>query len=339
MPFCSKDCYSKFGDYERACLATDASFPNGSEVSTFFSDFLSSECPSDPNNAFCGVCGRHYYSDLADLSLSVAGLHGQPVPASLEADVDKVVAVRHMAYHSRLSKQQDFIRALRYAYALAGNLSATLDLEVSVYSVWYVFFEQYLTVEWAAMKVSVLCLLAVFAVVLCTLGSLTAAALVFVTALSIELVLIGVMGAWGISLNALSTVNLVAAIGISVEFSVHIVHAYLRTEGSRVEKSKDALEGVGTAVFTGIAMTKLLGVVVLAFAHSKIFITYYFRMYFSLVVVGSFYGLLVLPVLLSILGPMPDKDDEFPPAVYSISDPPQTRPQHPEEPEEEISIE
>jgi len=130
------------------------------------------------------------------------------------------------------------------------------------------------------------------------LGSLRAACLLLSTAVSILVVLLGVMGAWGVRLNALSAVNLVASIGIAVEFSVHIVHAFLRSRGTPIHRAAQAFNGVGAAVFSGIAVTKLLGVSVLALAHSRIFVVYYFRMYFSLVVAGSLYGLLLLPVML-----------------------------------------
>ena len=43
---------------------------------------------------------------------------------------------------------------------------------------------------------------------------------------------------------------------------------------------------------------------VLGLAHSRIFIVYYFRMYLALVAAGCFYGLLVLPILLAIFGPV-----------------------------------
>jgi Niemann-Pick C1 protein len=59
----------------------------------------------------------------------------------------------------------------------------------------------------------------------------------------------------------------------------------------------------GSAVFSGILLTKLVGVGMLAFSQTRIFDVYYFRMYLSLVLLGSVHGLLLLPVLLSLCGP------------------------------------
>lgn len=59
----------------------------------------------------------------------------------------------------------------------------------------------------------------------------------------------------------------------------------------------------GAAVCSGILLTKLVGVVMLAFSRTQIFEVYYFRMYLALVLLGSVHGLLLLPVLLALVGP------------------------------------
>ena len=312
-PFCSKDCYAKYGNYQRACVAVSEAFPSAEDLRDYFGDFVNSECPSDPADASCAVCGAHYRADLSNLSLGALHLHGRPVPpAAVRADLDAVSAARFMSYHAPLRTQGEFISALEYAYEMADSLSEKLDLAIYPYSVFYVFFEQYVGIEQAAMRVSALALVAVAVIVTWLLGSLTCALLVLATAVAVELSLVGAMGLWGIKLNALSTVNLVAAIGISVEFSVHLVHAFAHASGTREQRALAAMQGVGGAVVSGIAVTKLLGVSVLGMAHSRIFVVYYFRMYLCLVAAGCFYGLVVLPVLLSIFGPCsnhPDNDE------------------------------
>lgn len=71
----------------------------------------------------------------------------------------------------------------------------------------------------------------------------------------------------------------------------------------REERCATALAGKGSAVCSGILLTKLVGVAMLAFSSTQIFTVYYFRMYMTLVVVGAFHSLLLLPVLLSLSGP------------------------------------
>ena len=59
---------------------------------------------------------------------------------------------------------------------------------------------------------------------------------------------------------------------------------------------------VGGSVFSGITITKFVGVTVLAFTRSKIFEVYYFRVWLALVVAASTHALVWLPVVLSFVG-------------------------------------
>ncbi|KAI9659604.1 MAG: hypothetical protein M1831_003685 [Alyxoria varia] len=63
-----------------------------------------------------------------------------------------------------------------------------------------------------------------------------------------------------------------------------------------------ALSQVGASVFSGITVTKLLGVCVLAFTRSKIFEVYYFRVWLALIVLAALHALVFLPVALSWFG-------------------------------------
>lgn len=50
--------------------------------------------------------------------------------------------------------------------------------------------------------------------------------------------LMGVMAIWDIPLNAVSVVNLVMSIGISVEFCIHIAVMFMRTKGTRDQRTQ-----------------------------------------------------------------------------------------------------
>lgn len=67
---------------------------------------------------------------------------------------------------------------------------------------------------------------------------------------------------------------------------------------------------MGSSIFIGIILTKLLGVIILAFANSTLFRLYYFRMYFFIIILGTFHGLFFLPIILSYIGPKSSRATE-----------------------------
>jgi len=201
--------------------------------------------------------------------------------------------------------QEDFISAVASAYDLAASVKTGLGglADVGVYSPFIIFFQQYLTVWKSTVIASAAALSAVFFSTLALLRSFRAAMAVLITAIGVLSFLLGSMAVAGVRLNALSLVNLVASVGISVEFSVHVTHGFLRASGSRGERAVKAVEGVGGVVLSGIVVTKILGVSVLAVAKSRIFVVYYFRMYLALVVAATLHGMVLLPAILSVWGP------------------------------------
>ena len=114
--------------------------------------------------------------------------------------------------------------------------------------------------------------------------------------------LFGFLQICGVGINPVSFIALVASIGLMVDFLLHILVRYYESKAvTREGKVKDTFQTVGTPILIG-GMSTFLGVIPLAFSSTDIFYTVFIA-FFGVVVLGCTYGLIFLPVLLSLCGP------------------------------------
>ncbi|GMH70128.1 hypothetical protein TL16_g05332 [Triparma laevis f. inornata] len=110
--------------------------------------------------------------------------------------------------------------------------------------------------------------------------------------------LMGMMYFLDINISAISFICILMSIGLSVDYCVHIGHAFTHSDGEAPNiRLVEAVKMMGTSVLKG-GMTTFLGTIVLAFSSSDAFRTF-FKMMFMTVVFGMLHGLIALPVFLT----------------------------------------
>ncbi|KFH08529.1 patched family protein [Toxoplasma gondii MAS] len=123
----------------------------------------------------------------------------------------------------------------------------------------------------------------------------------------IDLALFGFMYFWRVKLHMVSTIALVISIGFAVDYSAHLCHTFTHCKGETREKRViESLVLMGNPIFHGASST-LLGIMLLGFSESFVF-TVFFRMMVMVVAFGASHGMLLLPVILSWIGPMGHTD-------------------------------
>lgn len=115
--------------------------------------------------------------------------------------------------------------------------------------------------------------------------------------------LLGTLQFAGMHINPLVCICLITSIGLLVDFVMHVLLRYYEsTAPTREEKVKDTLQTMGASILVG-GLSTCLGVIPLAFSTSSIIGTM-FVLFVSMITIGVAHGLIFLPVVLSICGPL-----------------------------------
>lgn len=289
---CIEDGKPCFEDRDPAWNITLSGMPEGTEFIQYATKWLQS-----PTDESCPLGGLAPYRNALVLDSSYTTTNASHFRTS----------------HTPLRSQADFINAYASARRIANDISERHAIDVFPYSPFYIFFDQYASIVRLTGTLLGSAVAVIFAVTSLLLGSMATGAVVTITVIMMLVDIIGSMAVAGVSLNAVSLVNLVICVGIGVEFCAHIARAFMFPSSTLMEKARGkfrnrtarawtALVNVGGSVFSGITVTKLLGVCVLAFTRSKIFEVYYFRVWLALIVFAAAHALIFLPVALSLFG-------------------------------------
>ena len=174
-------------------------------------------------------------------------------------------------------------------------------------------FETYFTLEKDFVLCITLSLLAVLIVVMLVTADVMTTVLVTLMVSITDFLLIGSIHYLGLTFNGIVVLNVILAVGTSVDYSTHIAYGYLTQDVPksiqaktnreiRAYRAKMAMRSMGPSVFHG-AFSLLAAILLTAPSRTYIFIVF-FRLWASILLYGMANGLVLLPVIISFIGPV-----------------------------------
>jgi len=180
----------------------------------------------------------------------------------------------------------------------------------------YMNYEQYKMIEDEAFRNIGLACLAIFIMTTLLIPHPAVSLPVFCCVVATICDIVGYMYFWGMKIDSVTVVMLIVSLGLAIDYSAHIGVSYLhQTTGTSSEAVVTALREMGTSVVHGATST-FLAIVVLAGSNSYVFSSF-FKQLFLATVLGVAHGVLLLPVLLSLIAPTPRPLSR---SVYSTDD-------------------
>ncbi|GMH52187.1 hypothetical protein TrRE_jg9523 [Triparma retinervis] len=157
----------------------------------------------------------------------------------------------------------------------------------------------------------------VLMVCLIVLANIKATLLVLTSVVTIEIIVLGSLHFFGMHFNMMTSIMLIVGVGLCVDFSAHSAHAFLHSrKDAPHDKVRDALDTVGVSIWNG-AFSSILAMLPMCLCQSY-FVTTWWRVISLVIALGIFYGLCVVPVLLTLFD---DDDDDGGTSDWTIVSP------------------
>lgn len=93
----------------------------------------------------------------------------------------------------------------------------------------------------------------------------------------------GIMCFWGLTIDIVSCVGLVLAVGLCVDYAAHIGLTFMASKGTRNERALNTVHQIGPAVMNG-GISTLLALSVLADSKAHVFISFFKVIYLRCIV-------------------------------------------------------
>jgi hypothetical protein len=173
-----------------------------------------------------------------------------------------------------------------------------LNGKAYVYNPIFTYWSSFLGIDLILYKVLSITLAAMFFSALLLLQSFVSAAIVAVVSMMIVWATYAICVTF-LKFNSWIVFSLMAAAGLSIEFTAHIVSGFVLSSGSPEERLSSVMQDAFPAIIQG-AVSTFVGNVPLAFSHIPFLRLYLFVPFTVVVIVGLAHSLILLPGILPL---------------------------------------
>lgn len=154
---------------------------------------------------------------------------------------------------------------------------------------------------------------ATFFVPLMITGSIIMGLIATGSVVVVDLFLVALISLSDLDFNNVIVVHLIASLGISVLYASGISQSFLLVEApevferpkERIYKAQVALARKGSSMLHG-CMASLLAVGIVGFSRESYFFDAFFKLWIGIICFGALNAFVLVPLLLSFVGPTPD---------------------------------
>lgn len=219
------------------------------------------------------------------------------------APLEGVRVTRIRGNHIKTDSSNEKVKSMDSLRATLASVEGNEEGKIFAFASAWLNYEQYKAIEVEAIR-NISSTMAVMVVIIAfLLVNPKAVAVVCLCLCLIIINIIGYMHFWDLTLDSVTIIMLIIALGLSVDYAAHIGRAFMEVPGTPDERLRLCLENMGVAVLNG-AVSTFLAVLLLGGSKSYVFITFFCQL-FLCIVFGLAHGLLLLPVLMSIVNPKP----------------------------------